>query len=385
MENAKQQFILLYQTGKFTKTELCRHFNISRPTGDAILKRYTTEGWDALEPKNRCHKSHPATTPQHIEETIIELRKKYIHWGARKIRVLMHRDLKLDPSLIPSETTVNSIMKKHGLTKIRRLRRRHLKDQFPIFDPTSPNEIWSADFKGKFKMGNRQYCQPLTIADSKTRFLVAIQALERATIEASKPIFDKAFHEWGLPEYIHTDNGSPFGNALSLRRMTHLSVWFMDLGITPVYSDPAHPEQNGRHERMHRDLKAAATRPPGKDLSAQQRKFNQFRTEYNQVRPHEALNMETPSAIHIHSPRTYLRRVEEWQYDSAYQTRYVTVNGSIRWKSDTQVMISTALGGKYIGMEELENGVWGVWYRHILLGYYSERTRRMYEVEEFNL
>jgi transposase InsO family protein len=314
MENPKQQFILLYQTGKFTKTELCHQFNISRPTGDAILKRYATEGWEALEAKNRRHKTHPAKTPDQIEEAIIELRKKHIHWGARKIRVLMQRDLKLDPSLIPSETTVNTIMKNHGLTKIRGLRRRHLKDRFPVFDPRIPNEIWSADFKGKFKMGNRQYCQPLTIADSKSRFLIAIEALERASIEASKPIFDKAFREWGLPEYIHTDNGAPFGNAISLRRMTCLSVWFMDLGITPVYSDPAHPEQNGRHERMHRDLKAAATRPPGKDLKAQQGKFNQFRKEYNQVRPHEALDMETPATAHVQSPRTYLGRIQEWQY-----------------------------------------------------------------------
>ena len=385
MKNAKQQFILLYQTGKFTKRELCRHFGISRPTGDAILKRYETEGWGALEPRSRRHRSHPAKTPEHIEQAIVELRRKHIHWGARKIRVLLQRDKNLDPSLIPSETTVNTIMKKHGLTKTRKMRRRHLKDRFPVFDPDHPNEIWSADFKGKFRMGNRHYCQPLTIADSTSRFLFAIQALERASIEASKPIFDTVFHEWGVPEYIHTDNGAPFGNALALRRMTRLAVWFMDLGITPVYSDPAHPEQNGRHERMHRDLKAAATRPPGKDLSAQQSMFNQFRTEYNEVRPHEALAMATPASVHVHSPRTYTRRIVEWEYDRAYHTRYVTGNGSIRWKSNVQVMVSTALGGRYIGMEELDDGVWGVWYRHVLLGYYSERTKRMYEVEDFNV
>jgi len=183
---------------------------------------------------------------------------------------------------------------------------------------------------------------------------------------------------------MHTDNGAPFGNSMSLRRMTQLSVWLMDLGITPVYSDPGCPQQNGRHERMHRDLKAEATRPPAMTLVAQQKRFDAFRKEYNTVRPHESLGMKTPCEVHKKSDRVYTRRIREWDYDNVLQTKLVTVNGAVRWNSEYFVMVSTALSGRYIGFKDEGNGVWGIWYRHVLLGYFSERTKMVYEADTFN-
>jgi len=184
---------------------------------------------------------------------------------------------------------------------------------------------------------------------------------------------------------MHTDNGAPFGNALALRRMTQLSVWFMDLGITPVYSDPGHPEQNGRHERMHRKLKAASTRPPGKNFRSQQKLFDSFLEEYNQIRPHEALGMKTPAEVHEHSPREYFGVIRSWEYDSTKTLRYVTANGAIRWGHSDFIMISTALSGKYVGLEEVADGIWGVYYRHVHLGWLSARVKKVYDVEEFHL
>ena len=162
-------------------------------------------------------------------------------------------------------------------------------------------------------------------------------------------------------------------------------MWLMDLGVTPVYSDPAHPEQNGRHERMHRELKAEVTRPASNTLKAQQHRFDRFREEYNTVRPHEALEMKTPAEVHKSSERVYTRKVQEWSYEKSLQTRLVTVNGAIRWNVERFVMVSTALSGRYVGVEEVDNGVWALWYRHVQLGYYSERENKVYEVEDWEI
>lgn len=385
MASEKQKFIILYASGKFTKTELCAGFGISRPTGDAILKRYETEGWAALEERPRHHINHPFKTVKDIEDTIIAERKKHRHWGGKKLRTLLVRDYDFDDMHIPSVTTVNNILKRNGLVESRRRVRRHLENRYPVYDPDHPNQFMSADFKGKFPMGNRQYCNPLTIADTFSRYLFAIQALERPDTESCKPIFDKVFREYGLPEYLHTDNGAPFGNANSLRRMTQFSVWIMDVGSTPVYSDPAHPEQNGRHERMHRDLKAQATRPAAANLRAQQKKFNEFLLEYNTVRPHEALDMKTPANVYRRSNREYNGTIQAWDYSKEQRPKLVTVNGAVRWNVDHLIMISTALSGRYVAFEEVADGIWRIMYRHVALGYFSELAGKVFEIEDLEL
>lgn len=385
MESEKQKFVILYQSGKFTKTELCKGFGISRPTGDAILQRFEEEGWDALAVRSKKHIDHPFKTAKEIEDAIIAERKKHTHWGGKKIHRLLERDYNFGDEHIPSITTVNNILKREGLVLSRQRVRRHLEDRHPVYDPEYPNQIQSADFKGRFRMGNHEYCNPLTIADTKTRYLFAIQALERPDTEHCKPIFDKVFREYGLPEYLHTDNGAPFGNANSLRRMTQFSVWIMDVGVTPVYSDPAHPEQNGRHERMHRDLKAEATRPPAANMRAQQKKFDRYLVEYNTVRPHEALDMKTPAEEYVKSVRNYHGVITAWDYSKEQRPKLVTVNGAVRWDTNHLVMISTALSGRYVGFEEAGDGIWRIWYRHVALGYYSELAGRVFEIEDLEL
>lgn len=188
-----------------------------------------------------------------------------------------------------------------------------------------------------------------------------------------------------MPEQMHTDNGPPFGATNSLRRLSGLAVWFIDLGITPVYSDPGKPQQNGRHERMHRDLKAEATRPPARGWRSQHKKFNSFRAEYNEVRPHEALGMKTPNEVHKKSEREYPRRVSEWAYPKTYKNKMVTVNGGLRWGHDGFIMVTTALSGRDVGLEPVDDGIWVVYCRHVPLGVLSERTQRVYGLDEYRL
>jgi len=229
-------------------------------------------------------------------------------------------------------------------------------------------------------LGDRQYCYPLTIADSASRYVFAAKGMYSAKRENTKPVFIDVFRKYGLPEQIHTDNGAPFAHINSLGRLSKLSVWFMELGIQPVFSDPAHPEQNGRHERMHRELKGEATRPPGYSLQAQQRKLNAFVKEYNELRPHDALGMKTPEAVHTVSERKYPEKIEEWIYSKDFQVRYVSRNGAVRIGVKNWLFITTALTGKEIAFEELGNRIYRIFFRGFFLGYSDMKGLKVYDI-----
>nr|WP_296313126.1 integrase core domain-containing protein [Winogradskyella sp. UBA3174] len=219
-------------------------------------------------------------------------------------------------------------------------------------------------------MGNKIYCHPLTIADSKSRFIFSAKGHYKETLKNAKAEFTKVFRTYGIPKQIHTDNGSPFGSVRVIQRFTQLSYWFIELGIMPVFSDPGHPEQNGRHERMHRDLKADCAKPSAYDLKAQQRRLNHFVKEYNHVRTHETLDMETPASIHQFSTRPFHERIKLFDYNSKFKIMKVTQNGAVRWKSKHWFYLTIALKGKYVGVEELGNGIWSVYYYNVFLGYF---------------
>lgn len=370
----KIEFINEWRSGKYSITELCRQFEISRPTAYKHIKRFQIEGIEGLEEKSRAHLNHPAKISSHIEDRIVFHRKNHPRWGGKKIWKYLHNDF--NEAEIPSISTVNRVLKRNGLITVKK-RRRKIRPVNPIFDPNKCNEVWSADFKGKFKLGNKRYCHPLTIADSYSRYVFSAKGLYGEKLKPTMLEFRRVFREYGLPQQIHTDNGRPFGAVQAVKRLTRLAVWFIELGIEPVYSDPASPQQNGRHERMHQDLKGDATRPPGYNLRAQQRKLNKFVQEYNYVRPHEALDLETPGSIHVYSPRPFKEKIEDWVYPAYCEVRRVTKNGALRWKSTQWVMVSTSLIDKYVGLEELGDGIWRVYFRQKLLGYFDEKNRRI--------
>ena len=369
----KIEFICEWRTGKYTITELCKAFEISRPTAYKLIDRFERQGYEGLREQSRAPRAHPNQTQEDIVKSILGLKNKHPLWGAKKIAKLLFNDFTEDQ--IPSVVTIHNILKKHGLVcPQKRLRR--VKPVYPIFDPKECNEVWSADYKGKFLMGNKIYCHPLTIADSKSRFLFTAKGHYKETLQSAKSEFTKVFRKYGIPNQIHTDNGSPFGSVRAIQRFTRLSYWFIELGIMPVFSDPAHPEQNGRHERMHRDLKASCAKPSSYDLKSQQRSLNRFVKEYNHVRPHEALGMETPASVHNFSTRPFPERVASFDYDANMRVLKVTKNGAIRWKSYYWVYLTASLMGKYIGIQELGNGIWKVFYRNVFLGYFNEKELR---------
>jgi transposase InsO family protein len=369
----KIEFICEWQSDKYTITELCKAFKISRPTAYRLINRFEKFGIEGLIEQSKAPRNHPNRTKKEVEEKILCLKEKHSKWGAKKLHRLLFNDF--DPEEIPSVVTIHNILHKNGLVCPQK-RVRRVKPLYPIFDPKECNEVWSADYKGKFLMGNKKYCHPLTIADSKSRYLFTAKANYREDYKTAKEEFTRVFRKYGLPKQIHTDNGAPFGSVASIQRFTRLSYWFIDLGIMPVYSDPSHPEQNGRHERMHRDLKAACVYPSAFDLKSQQRKLNHFVKEYNQIRPHEALDMETPASVHEHSSRSFPERIRPYEYPSHMKVMNVTLNGAVRWKSYYWVYMSRGLGGKQVGIEEVGNGIWKVFYRNVFLGYFNENEIR---------
>ena len=373
MMEQKIEFICEWRTGKYTITELCRNFEISRPTAYKLISRFENQGYEGLREHSRTPSNHPNATPQNIVKGILKLKEKYPRWGAKKIRILLFKEF--TEKQIPSVITVHNILKKNGFVSTKK-RMRRIKPVYPIFDPKNCNEVWSADYKGKFLMGNKVYCHPLTITDSKSRFLFTAKGHYKENLKSAKTEFTKVFRKYGIPKQIHTDNGSPFGSVRAIQRFTQLSYWFIELGISPVFSDPAHPEQNGRHERMHRDLKAACAKPSAYDLKAQQRRLNRFVKEYNHVRPHEALAMKTPAEIHDFSTRPYPEKISNFDYDPTHKILKVTQNGAIRWKSYYWVYLTAALKGKYVAIEDIGNGIWKVFYRNVLLGYFDEKQLR---------
>jgi len=365
----KVEFISEWSSGLYSVTELCKAFEISRSTAHRLINRFDADGYNGLLNLSKAPRQHPNQTAPEIELAIIELRKQHKRWGARKIWKLLQHDFSLDR--IPSMVTINNIMNRNGLI-LPRKRIRRVKPLYPIFDPKECNETWSADYKGKFLMRNNMYCHPLTIADSKSRFLFTAKGHYHEQFKLAKREFTKVFIEYGIPKQIHTDNGAPFGSVMAIQRFTKLSYWFIELGITPVFSDPGKPQQNGRHERMHRDLKAACAKPPEYNLRNQQRKMNHFVKEYNELRPHDALDLETPASCHQYSTRKFKRKIEHYDYEEQLTPQYVTLNGAVRWKALYWVYMARGLAGKHIGIEELGNGIWRVYYRGVFLGYFDE-------------
>jgi len=355
MMEEKEEFIKEWLSGQFTITELSRAYEITRKTAYYLINRYDEFGNEGFLLRSRAPVNHPNRTTESIELAIVDLRKAHPRWGAKKFHKLLQKDFNLD--VIPSIVTIHNILQRNGLV-LPRKRYRKVKPVYPIFDPENCNEVWSADYKGKFLMGNKKYCHPLTISDSRSRYLFSAKGMYREDFKSAQREFKRVFREYGIPYQMHTDNGSPFGSVRAIQRFTKLSYWFIELGIMPVFSDPASPQQNGRHERMHKDLKGECANPSSYNLSSQQRKLNHLVQEYNELRPHEALEMETPASVHEYSTRTFPEKILHYDYPPHLEPKYVTLNGALRWKSKFWVYIAQGLAGKHIGMEELGEGIY---------------------------
>jgi len=346
-------------------TEVCREFGISRKTGYKIFTRYKDYGAEALSDRSRRPVRYANQLPAQIESLIVTLKRDKPHWGARKIRELLVRRLDGD-FRIPAKSTIHAVLHRHGLVKpLRRPRSRATGT--PLSAGIAPNDLWCADFKGEFKLGNGQYCYPLTVTDHASRFLLLCEALDSTREDTAITAFEQLFLERGLPAAIRSDNGVPFASPNALFNLSKLSVWWLRLGIDIERIKPGHPQQNGRHERMHLTLKKEATRPPGMNSLQQQGRFDAFVSEFNTERPHEALAMKTPGNVYVASPRPY-RGLPELTYPLHDKDVLVTACGRLCMHRK-KINISYVLAGQRVGIKEVDEGIWIVSFMHYDLGY----------------
>lgn len=351
---------------------LCREFGISRKTGYKILNRYKDIGLEGLKDRNRRPQRQAMQLPFQVERNILQIKRDYPNWGALKIREKLIRNYpQVKP---PAQSTVHAVLDRHGLVK-RRKRRRYKARGTELHDAQRPNELWCADYKGEFKMGNKQYCYPLTITDYHSRYLIACEALSTTKETYAHTVFEQAFKEFGLPDAIRTDNGVPFSSTKALFGLSKLSIWWLRLGIKIERIKPGNPQQNGRHERMHLTLKKEATKPPGYNYLQQQSKFDNFIDEYNHDRPHQALSMKYPGELYTPSAKVY-RPPEEPEYPLHDHTIRVTHCGRI-CHNGKKVSFSRVFAGQFVGIREVEDKLWLVSFLDFDLGYFDEEDCRV--------
>lgn len=363
-------FLTAHRRGGYTTTELCARFGISRKTGYKWLARYEAEGRRGLRDRSR----RPHTSPQRIAADVAALlamaREAHPSWGPRKLlQYLAPRHPAIDDW--PAASTVGDLLRRTGLVHARRRRRPPIHPGVVPLHTTAPNDLWTLDFKGHFKTRDGVYCYPLTLVDQHTRYLLAVQGLLSTKGVGARRVLERSFREYGLPAAIRTDNGVPFATT-GIHGLSQLNVWWLRLGIQHQRIRPASPQENGAHERMHRTLKAEATRPPKATCAAQQRTFTAFRAEYNTERPHSALAGATPASSYVPSPRAYPAQLAPFSYPAHYTVKMVTTAGTIRLRSKL-LFLAHALTHEYIGLEEIDDGLWSIYVGPMLLARVSER------------
>ena len=366
------RFMADVEREEWSLSALCRAYGVSRKTGYKWIELFKQGGFGALSDRSRAAHRHPNATPAETLEAILSFRARHPTWGPRK---LVARLAALEPARRwPAPSTAGEILRRHGLSSPRRRSRRCEPSRAPFQDCRAPNDVWGLDFKGWFRTGDGRRCDPLTLTDAHSRYLLRCQGLTTTRSPWVRPIVEAAFREYGLPRAIRTDNGAPFA-SLAPAGLSRLSAWWIKLGITPERIEPGHPEQNGRHERMHATLKQETARPPRANLRAQQRAFDRFRREFNEERPHEALGQHPPASIYASSARAYPEKLKALEYPAAMETHKVQEHGQIRWRGG-RLFVSATLAGENIGLEQVEDRTWKVYFAHLELGTFEPSPER---------
>jgi putative transposase len=365
----------------YTITELSQMYTVSRKTIYKWIERYQAKGWEGLEELSRAPLQHPNATSPQIVSHLIDTKLQHTTWGPKKVVARLEKLYPDQPW--PAPSTTGHLLKKAGLVTDRHLKRHTPPYTQPFRKCARPNDVWSIDYKGQFRLQDGRLCYPLTLSDNYSRYLLTCQGLYHPTFENTHPYLKRAFQEYGLPLAMRNDNGSPFA-SVGLGGLSALSVWLIKLWVRPERIEPGHPEQNGRHERMHRTLKAETASPPKANLKDQQKSFNHFRREYNTERPHEALEQEVPEAIYRPSLRRLPNKLPEVEYASWFTVRQVRHNGCIKWKGHF-VYVSQVLAGEPIGLRQLSDTTWVVYFSFHLLGILDERLVKVLPMTDKNL
>ncbi len=358
-------------------SDVCREFAISRKTGYKIFNRYKEHGVEALTDRSRRPWRYANQLPAQVEALIVRIKREKPNWGARKIRELLVRRLAGDIR-VPAKSTVHAVLDRYGLVKRAKTRRGKAKGT-ALTEVAQPNQLWCADFKGEFKLANRNYCYPLTVTDQASRFILMCEALQSTKEAGAFDAFVRLFQERGLPDAIRTDNGLPFASPNGLYNLSRLSVWWLRLGIAIERIKPGNPHQNGRHERMHLTLKKEACRPAAANSLQQQARFDEFMSEFNDERPHEALDMKIPADVYRAAPRPY-QGLPEIDYPLHDRDVLVTSCGRICMHRK-KINISTVMAGQRLGIKEVDDGIWLVSFMAYDLGYIDLEQKTLQTID----
>jgi transposase InsO family protein len=364
----RQSFITAWLKQEYPFKTLCRGFGISRQTGYKWIARFTGQGHPGLQDESRAPQSSPHAVAARLQNAILALRHQHPTWGPKKLLALLQERSPGEPW--PAPSTIGELLRRAGLAHPRPLRRRTPLHSEPLAHAAQPNQVWCADFKGYFFCGDGRRCDPLTLTDAYSRYLLRCRAVPKTDGPTVRRVFEAAFREFGLPDAIRTDNGTPFASP-GIAGLSRLSVWWIRLGIRPERIDPGCPEQNGRHERFHETLKAETASPPSASLSRQQRAFADFQREYNEVRPHEALGQRPPARFYRPSSRPFPNVLPHLAYPFACTLRSVSAAGHISWRSH-QIHLSVLLENQDVALRELEDGLLEVHFGPLLLGWLDE-------------
>ena len=361
----RTSFIVDWQRGELSVAELCRWYGVSETTGHETIGRFKAAGWDGLKGRSRAPHHHPNEVPAARASAVLELRRQHPSWGPKKLRAWLAA--KHPDEAWPAQSTIGVLLDRAGLVVRRKLRRRAAPQAGPLSPARLPNDVWGVDFKGWFRTGDGARCDPLSLSDLCSRYVLRLQALARTDAAHVWPVFDAAFREFGLPLVMRSDNGAPFA-SVGLAGLSPLAIRLIKAGVKPERIAPGKPQQNGRHERMHRTLKAETAAPPAADLRRQQRRFDRFRQEFNEERPHEALGQVTPASVYTPPLRRWSGRLREPEYDARFTVRKVRQSGEIKWRG-TFVFLSQTLAGEPVGLSETDEGCWLVCYGPLELGH----------------
>jgi transposase InsO family protein len=367
------QFITEVNETQESFAALCRRFGISRKTGYKWCERYETYGSAGLAERGPVALTCPHKTAAEVVEALVELRKEHPSWGPKKLRARLQA---LGRSDVPAASTIGDLLKKHGLVRPRR-RRVYPPSMTPqpLAEATAPNDTWCVDFKGHFALGDKTRCYPLTLTDMVTRYLLKCESVDKPDVVHVRPHFERAFREYGLPLRIRSDNGPPFATT-GVGGLSALSVWWLKLGIVPERIEPGKPQQNGRHERMHKTLKDEVASKPEGDRRAQQLSFDRFRHEYNDVRPHEALSQQTPASQYTTSRRVMPAVLSSPEYPETMAVRRVGPDGRLHWQGH-DVSVTSLLNGEPVGLEQLEEDRWRMYYGPVALAELTKRGKEL--------
>lgn len=377
IEQQRMEFVQACKRGERSMSDLCREFGISRKTGYAVLERYATRGAAGLYDTSRRPHSQPNATPDDVVSRILQLRRRRPTWGSRKLRGHLRI---FEPDVAwPARSTFDEILTREGLVHPRSRRRRFpAPTRHSTIDAEAPNDSWSIDFKGWFRVGDGTRCDPLTVTDNFSRYLLLCRSLKRQRLDEVQRALERTFREYGIPQSLRSDNGSPFASR-GIAGLSRFGIWLVKLGIRPDLIAPGKPQENGRHERMHRTLKAETATPPRASLRAQQEAFNRFQQIYNFERPHEALGDKTPAMFHTESLRPFPRRMAPVEYDSECIVRSVRHNGCVKWDA-RELFLGLPLVGEHVAFTEIRDNIWKVSFSFIDLAILDGATRRLHSM-----